>query len=68
MGSGTTTTWSNLNRQQQQKEKEKLNQMNSELFVKIYIFFHYSSSLLIHVFFSAEEISNFPLNHVAGNP
>ena len=43
MGSGTTTTWSNLNRQQQQKEKEKLNQMNSELFIKIYIFFHYSS-------------------------
>ena len=43
MGSGTTTTWSNLNRQQQQKEKEKLNQMSSELFIKIYIFFHYSS-------------------------
>ena len=76
MGSGTTTTWSNLNRQKQQKEQEKLNQMNGKLFIKICIFFITVrklellswSSRFTTCLFSAEEISNFPLNHVAGIP
>ena len=33
MGSGTTTTWSNLNRQQQQKNQEQINQINGMFYI-----------------------------------